>query len=319
MHTHKTRKELTFLLLFLITAAAAPSAVHAQSEPKGTARKITSDDFTEKRKAGTQTSPSQAARAQTAIAGSGKPKPPKRTYKLASPPAKTTPQAKTATIAQLGITIWRLRPKTANDTGARMLVREKGKQAEMIPERVEAGTTFREGDQIRLSIESAQEGYLYVVDRELLGNGSLGAAMLIYPWKGMSGDNQLGPGKLIDIPAQEDNPSYFTARRSSANHAGELLTVIVTSSPLSLPISDTPIQISNTDLAEWEKRWGGFTERFEMEGGAGETWTEHEQQAAAHKGARQLTREDPAPQTIYRISVPDNKALLVNVKLNYGQ
>ena len=258
------------------------------------------------------------SRTQTAVVSS-RPKPPRRTYKLASAPAKTTLQAKTSTVAQLGITIWRLRPVTANDTGARMLVREKSKTAEMIPERVEAGTTFREGDQIRLSIESAQPGYLYVVDRELLSDGSMGAAMLIYPWAGMSGDNQLGPGKLIDIPAQEDNPSYFTARRSSSNHAGELLTIMVTSAPLSLPISDKPIQISHADLGNWEKLWGGQTERFEMEGGAGETWTTHEQQAAAHKGARQLTREDPAPQTIYRISVPDNKALLVNVRLNYGQ
>lgn len=199
-----------------------------------------------------------------------------------------------------------------------MLVREKGKSAEMVPERVEAGTTFHEGDQIRLSIESPEPGYLYVVDRELLSDGSMGAAMLIYPWAGMLGDNRIGPGKLIDIPAQQDNPSYFTARRSSPHHAGEILTIIVTSSPLNLPISDKPIQISNTDLANWENNWGGQTERYEMEGGAGQTWTTHEQQAAGHTNARQLTREDPAPQTIYRISVRDNRALLVNVRLNYA-
>jgi hypothetical protein len=54
-----------------------------------------------------------------------------------------------------------------------------------------------------------------------------------------------------------------------------------------------------------------------MEGGAGQAWTQPEQQAAARKGARQLTRDDPAPQTIYRISTADNKALLVNVRLGY--
>ena len=199
-------------------------------------------------------------------------------------------------------------------------MKEKTKTSEFVPERVEAGTTFREGDQVRLTIESAQTGYLYVIDRELLVDGSTGPAMLIYPWTGMQGgNNQVNPGKLIDIPAQEDDPSYFTARRSSATHAGEILTVIVTSSPLDLPISDKPLQISNADVAKWEKLWGGQTERFEMEGGAGETWTATEQQAATQTGGRQLTREDPAPQTIYRIFVSDNKALLVNVRLQYGR
>ena len=297
----------TILSVFLITTGlgAGPDAL-AQST-QSTPRKIVSDDFTKNRQQpGTQTP---------------KPKQPKRTYRLASaPPA--TPQATVNknTVAQLGITIWRLRPTNATDTGARMLVREKSKTSELVPERVEAGTTFREGDQVRLTIESAQSGYLYVVDRELLLDGSTGPAMLIYPWTGMQGgSNQVGPGKLIDIPAQEDDPSYFTARRSSAAHAGEILTVIVTSSPLDLPISDKPLQISNADLAKWEKLWGGQTERFEMEGGAGETWTTQEQQAAANTGGRQLTREDPAPQTIYRIFAPDSKALLVNVRLHYGR
>jgi hypothetical protein len=300
-----------FLIATCLGAQRQPLAQSTQSTP----RKIISDDFTRNRQQSGSQLPDRGSKDQT------KSKQPKRTYRLASAAASTT-QSKisNSTVAQLGITLWRLRPTNANDTGARMLVREKSKTAEWVPERVEAETTFREGDQVRLSIESAQPGFLYVIDRELLSNGSTGPAMLIYPWAGMKGgDNQVGPGKLIDIPAQEDDPSYFTARRSSPNHEGELLTVIVTSSPLDLPISEKPLQISNADLANWEKLWGGQTERFEMEGGAGQTWTTHEQQAAAHKGARQLTREDPAPQTIYRIAVSDTKTLLVNVQLRYGR
>lgn len=324
MHSHKTKGSFPCsLFLFLIATASwltAEPVVLAQCAPQGTPRKIVSDDFTKNRKSGVQTAANKESARPGPSGISSKVKPAKRTYKLASAPAKTTqPKTKQNTIAQLGITIWRLRPTTASDTGARMLVREKSKSAEMVPERVEAGITFREGDQIRLSIESAEPGYLYVIDRELLSDGSVGAAMLIYPWAGMPGDNRAGPGKLIDIPAQEDDPSYFTARRSSPNHAGEILTIIVTSSPINLPISEKPIQISNADLANWEKLWGGQTEQFEMEDGAGETWTAHEKQASAHSSGRQLTREDPAPQTIYRVSVPDNKALLVSVRLNYGR
>lgn len=131
------------------------------------------------------------------------------------------------------------------------------------------------------------------------------------------GDNLMRPGKLVDIPAQEDDPSYFTARPSSPDQVGEILTVIVTSSPLDLPVSDKPFQISNVEMSKWERMWGGQSDRFEMEGGAGEAWTKQEQQAAARKGTRQLTRDDPAPQTIYRLAPRNNAAFLVDVRLRY--
>ncbi len=205
----------------------------------------------------------------------------------------------------------------ANHSGARLLVREKDKSSECVPEWVEADTTFREGDHARLSIESARAGYLYVVDRDLFSDGTTGGAMLIYPWS--DADNQMRPGRLVDIPAQEDDPSYFTARPSSPDQVGEVLTIIVTTSPLDLPISDKPFQLSKVEMARWEKMWGGPSERFEMEGGAGEAWTKQEQQAGARKGTRQLTRDDPAPQTIYRVLTANNKAFLVNVQLAYAR
>jgi hypothetical protein len=293
--------------------------------PQGASRKIVSDDFTKNRPAGeSKASSSQGSSSQGLKGIPTRPKTPRRFYRPASQPTtKTQPSSSGdtpsgTTIAQLGITIWRLRPLVGGDAGARLLVREKSKSSEWVPERVEADTTFREGDHLRLSIESPRAAYLYVVDRDLFADGTTGDAMLIYPWTHMlGGDNQMRPGKLVDIPPQEDNPSYFTARPTSPNQVGEILTIIVTTLPLDLPISDKPIQISNADLAKWEKVWGGHSERFEMEGGAGETWTKQEQQAAVHKGTRQLTRDDPAPQTIYRVSAADPKAFLVNVRLLY--
>jgi hypothetical protein len=181
---------------------------------------------------------------------------------------------------------------------------------------VEADTRFREGDYVRLSIESPRTGYLYIVDRELFADGTRGSAMLIYPWADRR-DNLVRPGKLVDIPAQEDARSYFTAERRSPNQVGELLTIIVTRSSLDLPISNEPLEISNIQMAKWERMWTGGSERFEMEGGAGETWTKQEQQAAVRKGTRQLTRTDPAPQTIYRVTTSNKIAYLVNVRLAY--
>jgi hypothetical protein len=72
------------------------------------------------------------------------------------------------------------------------------------------------------------------------------------------------------------------------------------------------------ELSRWGKMWGGLTERYEMEGGVGQAWTQEEQQAAAKK-RRQLTREDPVPQTIYRVIAPDGKGMLINLLLKYGK
>jgi len=307
------RPILAFLSLLIIAVSATTAFANP---PQGTPRKIVSDDFTKNRK---ETAPATATnkttQGSTTSSAALRQRPTRRTYRLASQPVVRRRPSSTAVVAQLGITIWRLRPADGSDVGGRALIREKKNQ--WMAERVEGDTTFREGDHVRISVESPRAGYLYVVDRDLFSDGTTGGAMLIYPWS--DADNQMRPGRLVDIPAQEDDPSYFTARLTSANQVGELLTFIVTSTPLDLPISDKPFQIATGQMRNWEKVWGGESERFEMEGGAGEAWTQQEQQAAVKKGTRQLTRDDPAPQTIYRVSTTDNKALLVNVRLRYAK
>ncbi len=303
---------LLSLLMILGTASAAFG-----DPPQGTPRKIVSDDFTKNRQEAASATPnSKGSQGQASNGIPAKPRQPRRTYRLASAPIRRPrPTTSFSVVAQLGITIWRLRPADSNDASGRALIREKGKSSGWVPERVEGETMFREGDHVRISVESPRGGYLYVVDRDLFSDGTTGGAMLIFPWS--DADNQMRPGRLVDIPAQEDDPSYFTARLTGPNQVGELLTFIVTSTRLDLPISDKPFQIATGQMRNWEKVWGGESERFEMEGGAGEVWTEQEQQASARKGTRQLTRDDPAPQTIYRVSTTDNKALLVNVRLRY--
>jgi hypothetical protein len=177
---------------------------------------------------------------------------------------------------------------------------------------VEADTRFNEGDYLRLSIESPRAGFLYVIDRDWFKDGDLGETSLIFPIRG--DDNRLHAGRLIDIPAENQTPFRATPK---PNQAGEILTIIVTSSPLGLPISDQPMPISSTQLREWEEMWDGVAERFEMQGGAGQVRTRQEQQAAARKGTRQLTRDDPAPQTIYLLAPKNSSAFLFNVRLFY--
>jgi len=57
-----------------------------------------------------------------------------------------------------------------------------------------------------------------------------------------------------------------------------------------------------------------MTERFEMNGGVGETRTIEEFEAT---GTRQLTRNDPAPQTIYLLTPRSHGGLLFNLLLSY--
>jgi len=306
-----------FIVLLSLVILLGMASVTFADPPQGTPRKIVSDDFTKNRQEAASATPSKGSQGQASSGIPPKPRQPRRTYRLASAPMKKPrPTTSLSVVAQLGITIWRLRPVDTNDAGGRALIREKGKSG-WVPERVEGETMFREGDHVRISVESPRAGYLYVVDRDLFTDGTTGGAMLIYPWTGVY--NHLSPGRLIDFPGQDEDPSYFTARISSPNQVGELLTFIVTSSPLTeLTIDDKPFQIATGQMRTWEKLWGGEPERFEMEGGAGEAWTLAEQQVSASK-TRQLTREDPAPQTIYRLSNTDSKGMLVNVRLRYAK
>ncbi len=283
----------------------------AQTE-QTTSREIISEDFIRNR-----------PRAQKKLP------PRKRVYRLAdstSPSAGNEPGTKssvnrpastTGLVEQLGVTIWRLRPAKPADTGARMLVQEGSGSSEWVAERIESDTPIKVGDLVRITIESPRAGYLYVIDRELYDDRTKGEAMLIFPTQTTrGGDNSVQAGILIDIPGQEDRP--FRATKSRLDHIGELLTIIVTSTPLDLPITMKPLAIASADVARWEATWGSPTERFEMVGGAGQTWTEREKQAAASTGSRQLTQDEPTPQTIYRLTPKGNNSILVNVRLIYG-
>jgi hypothetical protein len=226
-----------------------------------------------------------------------------------------------ASSEEIGVTVWRLRPSQSGDTGARVLVLDGLKQAEWTPERIEADTPLNIGDRVRLTIESPRPGFLYIIDREQYADGSLGEPMLIFPTlRTRGGDNRVSPGKLIDIPAQEDRYSYFTAQPAGPrrDQVAEVLTIILLSQPLPLQIGEQPLTMTNTQVASWEKLWGGTAERLELVGGAGRTWTNEEKLAGAAKG-RQLTQGGPPPQTVYRVARKAGGPLLVTVPLRYAR
>jgi len=224
---------------------------------------------------------------------------------------------------EIGVTIWRLTPAAGNDGGARVLVMENAQTSQWTPQRIEADTPLQVGERVRISIESPRTGYLYVIDREQYADGSLGDAYLIFPTRRTrGGDNQVRPGRLIDIPAQEDNPSYFTLvpSPSRSDQIAEVLNIIVTPQPLNdLRITDKPLKLSTSNVAQWERMWSSEVERFEMVDGAGKVWTRVEQEASLTAAPRLLTQEEPAPQTVFRVASRSKNAFLVTVPLRYGR
>lgn len=303
--THSSAKRLRRLsspwLISAILIALAAQLFGRANPPQDTPRTIVSDDFTKYRPKGRvkRSSPRKSPKEPDRESSGG------RSYRLASQ-SSTRPAAPTSVTSafQLGLTIWKLRRPNAGDF--------RSEPEGWIAERVEADTEFHDGDYLRLSIESPRAGYLYVINRDWFTNGDLGETNLIFPLQG--DDNRLIAGRLIDLPAQDQAPFRATPK---PNQAGEILTILVTSAPLNLPISDRPHPISNTQLLQWEEMWGGVVERFELKGGAGQVRTRQEQQAASGKRTRQLTRDDPAPQTIYLLAPKNRSAFVIKLKLSY--
>lgn len=299
------------LAAFLLIGTA--SAAFAQTQDDNS-RQIVLDSFTNARPPKTTAS----------TAGGGRTRPPavrrRPTYRRIG---SSSVAKRPGTNEELGITVWRLRPARQDDGGARLLVMENSQTSQWTPERIEADTPLRVNDRVRISVESPRAGYLYVVDREQYADGSFGDAYVIFPTlRTRGGDNRVRPGKLIDIPAQEDNPSFFTLLPSPgrSDTVAEVLSFIVAPAPLAeLPIGDKPVKISAADVAKWEKLWATEVERFEMNDGAGRPWTNEEKVASAGSSTRLLNQEEPAPQTVYRVASRNKSAVLVTVPLRYGQ
>lgn len=290
-------RAVVFCALALFSAGLAAAKQHGQDEEE--TRKIWDTAFSRTKKA-----------ARSGRNGA------RRVYRVATP--RISPVGVSGD-SVVGVTVWRLRPSRDTDEGERMLVHEDKNEAAWIPERVPANAGLSEGDRVRLSIEAARTGYLYVIDREQYSDGTLGEPYLIFPTtRTLGGDNSVKAGRLVDIPAQEDSPPFFTLKRSRADQIGELLTVIVTKTPLDeLQIGATAQRLSAERVAQWEKAWGGQVGRLELNDGAGKLWTSEEKETGA-SAERLLKASAPNPQTLYyRPRVSPDAPFLVRVQLQY--
>jgi hypothetical protein len=241
-------------------------------------------------------------------------RPGRRTYRIATP---KIPVDDVAPDSVVGVTIWRLRPATTRDSGERIIVHDEMATKEWLPERISPETRLAQGDKLRISVEGARRGYLYVIDREQYADGSLGEPYMIFPTtRTLNGDNQVDIGRLTEIPAQTDSPPYFTVRKTRPDHVAEVLSVLVTPTPLEgVSIADKAQKLTDTQVATWEKQWSTGVGFLEMEKTAGQAWTKEERDAA---GTRALTASGPAPQLVfYRAAARANQPLFVRMHLWY--
>ena len=251
----------------------------------------------------------------TAFTGSSTKKNTRRrtgSYRLATPNVPTNDVAPETVV---GVTLWRLRPARQTDSGERLIVHDDNSDNEWIPERISASTRLVQGDKLRISVEAVRGGYLYVIDREQYADGSVGEPYLIFPTtRTAGGDNAVGIGRLVEIPAQDDNPPFFTMKKSRADHVAEVLSVIVTPTKLEgVQITDKALKLTDAQVATWEKAWGSSVGNLEMTT-AGQTWTKEEKDART----RALTSSAPPPQLVfYRPSAKPTEPMFVKLKLSY--
>jgi Domain of unknown function (DUF4384) len=244
-------------------------------------------------------------------------KPARRSYRIVTP---RVPVVGVAPDSVIGITLWRLRPSRKADAGERIIAHDGPESMEWLPERMSSNGRLAEGDRIRMSIEAARTGYLYVVDQEQYADGSKGEPYLIFPTtRTRGGDNSVKTGRVVEIPAQQDSPPYFTLKRTRADQVGESVTVLVSPTPIQgLTITDKAQRLSADTLALWEKSWGAQAGRLEMANGEGKPWTKQEKEAGAD-GTRSMKETEPAPQTIYyRPGTNSTVPVLVKVELQYA-
>lgn len=249
---------------------------------------------------------------------------PKRSRVRYKPAAKSSTTAVAAipppgtTFAQVGVTFWRFRRSTAGDKTKELVEEEEGGQTEWTLERIEEGTPLLPGQKVRLSIESlSRPGYLYVIDREQYADGTLGDPVLIFPTQKSRDANYVKAGRLIYIPSATGK---FRIKPSEGPkvHVGEVVTILVSSQPLIDPaqLSSKAIKLPRQQVESWEKQWGAQATRFEMDGGAGQTMTEKEQAAGANS-SQELSQDDPAPQTVYRIAIKPDNPIILSVPLRF--
>jgi hypothetical protein len=226
----------------------------------------------------------------------------------------------------IGVTVWRLRPGKLEGADQGVSFMTADGLAELVtPVRISGTDPVHLGDRLRFSIESPREGYLYVIDSTQYTDASIEEPELIFPTtRTRGGDNRVTPGRLVYIPALEDDVPYYkvTAEGPAGKvNAGEIINIIFSPRPIPelASLSRDKSRISREMVAKWTSTWGDLArqQQLNLVGGEGRpaTRAEHE---AGESGGRSLTQEEPTPQTLFRVRANPNGPAMVTLHLVYG-
>jgi hypothetical protein len=241
--------------------------------------------------------------------------------------ARPVPKAKAAPAVRprreeaiVGLTLWRMRPAQSSDqVKFRGLAHESDKpddDAVWTAERASLETPIAAAEYLRLSIESARKGYLYVIDRDVYADGTMSAPSLVFPTKRLlGGENHVEPGIPIEIPGQDDRPPVFRVKKTRGDQVSVRLTLIVSTEPIrEIDPKQTARKLSAEQVAAWEKEWGSKTQEFSNPSSAGSAYTSVEQEAAK-AGARPLSPNDPAPSMLIKSTARAQQPIMGSVLL----
>jgi len=257
----------------------------------------------------------------TAVASVPKPKPaPPAGEPKASAPARTLAEVGKLGSAFVGVTLWRMTRDLGSVPAVRFrgLVHEEDPEgtAEWTPQRVSLKSQFEQRDMVRLSVESAREGYLYIIDRDVYADGTMSAPTLIFPTLRLrEGNNKVRPGVPYEIPEPTDKPPAFRMKKTRADQVAIRITMIVSPQPIrEIRIGRSAQKLDPAKAAEWEAKWGQEVVQLEDPKLIGQAYSQAEARAAQEVDS--LGSDDPLPTSLFRSAASEDQPMLVNLTLN---
>ena len=320
------RYNLFDLVIFVVMLSGALSVCGQDVQT----RSITSDDFVGQRPSAVTTSKSGKASSKTRAR--------RLTYRFVradrnvmrhKSPKKTSAANLPLKVTEVGITIWKLRPPKPGEVGVMLPV--KGDPRGWLAERVADDVVFKSGDRVRFAIESSSSGYLYVFDRETYSDGSFGEPLMIFPDAArVNENNSVRPGMLFDIPDQREELPYFNMSPRKDTYSGEMLTIVISPKPMTSFSTDANGRLKQPEVLT-ALEFGAQVEIFSRSDNENKVFSRVEAEStcgaktretgqASDRSpcgvlARQLTRDEPLPQSIYRVTAAAGEPAVAFVKL----
>jgi hypothetical protein len=297
----RIRRHASFAILLLAALVLAGGPARGAQEPDIATRDMNASAFFKSRPESKGTRRARMRRYRPVEAASSQP------AKPAEPPSD----------AEIGFTIWRLRPAEPGDAlASRDITHDEGGTArDFVSERIAGGPELSLGQRFRFAIETPRKGYLYVVNRPHYDDGPRDPVLIFPTLRIRGGSNEVRGGRLVELPSRWDSPPFYRiTERAGARLVGEEVIVLVTPKPLDLAIGPRPQALTSAQVAAWAERWGARVETLEAIDRDARAYTPEERTAGAD-GDALLTRDDPGPQTIYRIAAKPDDPLFLRVMI----